>query len=396
MRTAAILLSLSVIAAACGGSPSATAGLSGEPLSQAEDAFIESTAHEFVEFDRARGVDFLNTLEYRCVFRRLVDDLGYKEASRGLNLSIEPADLPTATTEWGLVFLDAYYDCVDQEKFIDRMVESLAEKGQARSDQRSENRIAPEEFGCASRIVIREFGPRAIGNLLTGSTGAAESAGFDEVAAALSLALRSCVDLDKFATTTTTVPPTPEPTSPDHDMEETMADIRSKMVDILIEREGLSREAAGTRADELMEQGVEKEIVDDQFAIYEDWMDNYQSHPMLGHRWTPDEANCVIIEMMRVNGIYETDRLVKGATAGGMTEHDALALVMPVAGCVDLGALVLEDMADAGLEQDPACLLAGVTGEQIAGWYVTEFTDGPDGFHKAFSEDLDWSCIPST
>jgi hypothetical protein len=41
MRTAAILLSLSVIAAACGGSPSATAGLSGEPLSQAEDAFIE-------------------------------------------------------------------------------------------------------------------------------------------------------------------------------------------------------------------------------------------------------------------------------------------------------------------------------------------------------------------
>jgi len=175
-----------------------------------------------------------------------------------------------------------------------------------------------------------------------------------------------------------------------------MADIRSKMVDILIEREGLSREAAGTRADELMEQGVEKEIVDDQFAIYEDWMDNYQSHPMLGHRWTPDEANCVIIEMMRVNGIYETDRLVKGATAGGMTEHDALTLVMPVAGCVDLGALVLEDMADAGLEQDPACLLAGVTGEQIAGWYVTEFTDGPDGFHKAFSEDLDWSCIPST
>ena len=77
-----------------------------------------------------------------------------------------------------------------------------------------------------------------------------------------------------------------------------------------------------------MEQGVEKEIVDDQFAIYEDWMDNYQSHPMLGHRWTPDEANCVIIEMMRVNGIYETDRLVKGATAGGMTEHDALALVI--------------------------------------------------------------------
>ena len=137
-----------------------------------------------------------------------------------------------------------------------------------------------------------------------------------------------------------------------------MADIRSKMVDILIEREGLSREAAGTRADELMEQGVEKEIVDDQFAIYEDWMDNYQSHPMLGHRWTPDEANCVIIEMMRVNGIYETDRLVKGATAGGMTEHDALALVMPVAGCVDLGALVLEDMADAGLQQDPACSLS--------------------------------------
>ena len=127
-------------------------------------------------------------------------------------------------------------------------------------------------------------------------------------------------------------------------------------------------------------------------SIWEDWMENYPSHPVLGNHWTADEAECVIIDMMKKRGIYETDRQIKGATAGGMDEEDAEFLVRPVADCVDLRAMVLADMVMYEYHEDPECLLAGVTEEQIASWYVADFTDGRDGFSELFWQDINQSC----
>ena len=159
MRTSAILLlSLSLVATACSANPAATAGLSGEPLSQAEDAFIASAADDFIIYDRDRGVDFLNAREYGCVFRRLVDELGFKSARGVFNTRTESETPPTASIEWGLVFLDAYYDCVDEEKFTNLMVDHLVKKWQARALERAEERITPEELACTSRLVVQEFG----------------------------------------------------------------------------------------------------------------------------------------------------------------------------------------------------------------------------------------------
>jgi hypothetical protein len=141
-----------------------------------------------------------------------------------------------------------------------------------------------------------------------------------------------------------------------------------------------------------MAEGTEVEVVEDQFAIWEDWMDNYLHHPVLGSHWTADEAECVIIAMMRKRGIYETDRQIKGATEGGMDEEDAEFLVRPVADCVDLKAMLLADTVLHGYQEDPECLLADVTEEQIVSWYVALFTDGPDGSAELAQQDINQSC----
>jgi hypothetical protein len=167
-------------------------------------------------------------------------------------------------------------------------------------------------------------------------------------------------------------------------------DIRSRIVEILIER-GMTPEEAEIEADERMAEGTEVEVVEDQFAIWEDWMDNYPSHPVLGNHWTADEAECVIIAMMRERGIYESDKQIREATQGGMAREDAEFLVRPVADCVDLRAMVLADMLQGGVE-DPNCLLADVDEDQIAAWYVAQFTDGRDGFRELYLQDIDSSC----
>ena len=202
---------------------------------------------------------------------------------------------------------------------------------------------------------------------------------------------------DTAAPSSTTVTTTAVPTTTVEDSgeaenwEEIEEDLRSGLVEILIER-GMTPEEAEIEADERMAEGTEVEVVEDQFAIWEDWMENYPSHPVLGNHWTADEAECVIIDMMRKRGIYETDRQVKGATAGGMDEEDAEFLVRPVADCVDLRAAVLADMVVYEYDEDPECLLAGVTEEQIASWYVADFTDGRDGFSELFWQDINQSC----
>ena len=168
-------------------------------------------------------------------------------------------------------------------------------------------------------------------------------------------------------------------------------EIRSGLVEILIER-GMTPEAAEIEADERMAEGTEAEVVEDQFDIWDDWMVNYPSHPVLGDHWTADEAECVIIDMMKKRGIYETERQIKGATLGGMDEEDAEFLVRPVADCVDLRAAFLDEMVMYEYHEDPECGLAGVTEEQIASWYVANFTDGWDGFRELYLRDINQSC----
>ncbi|SVE35054.1 uncharacterized protein METZ01_LOCUS487908, partial [marine metagenome] len=190
-----------------------------------------------------------------------------------------------------------------------------------------------------------------------------------------------------FSATTTLTPSDP----PEEDWEEIGEDLRSGAVEILIER-GMSPEEAEIAVDQNLAEGVDASVVEDQFKIWEDWMGYYQSHPVLGDQWTADEAECVIIAMMRERGIYETDRQIRGATQGGMAEEDAEFLVRPVADCVDLKAMVRDDMVLHEYHEDPDCLLADVTEEQIVSWYVADFTDGRDGFSELYWRDINQSC----
>ena len=134
-----------------------------------------------------------------------------------------------------------------------------------------------------------------------------------------------------------------------------------------------------------------QEMVEDQFWIWENWLNNYPSHPVLGGHWTEADAECVIFAMWRDRGVHETDTQFKEATQGGMAREDAEFLVRPVADCVDLRAMVRADMLQDGVE-DPDCLLAEVTEEQIVSWFVADFTDGPDGFGQLFWQDINQSC----
>ena len=202
---------------------------------------------------------------------------------------------------------------------------------------------------------------------------------------------------DTSAASSTTVTTTAVPTSIAEDSgeaenwEEIEEDLRSGLVEILIER-GMTPEEAEIEATQKMAEGVDPRIIEDQFALWENWLNNYPSHPVLGSYWTEAEAECIIIAMMRERGVYETDKQVRGATQGGMAREDAEFLVRPVADCVDLRAAVLADMVVYEYHEDPECLLAEVTEEQIASWYVADFTDGRDGFSELFWQDINQSC----
>ena len=67
--------------------------------------------------------------------------------------------------------------------------------------------------------------------------------------------------------------------------------------------EALDRAAAEERADELMDQGGDGRILEQQMAVYSSWMSNYPMHPVLGRHWTEAEAECVVVTMMQVEGI---------------------------------------------------------------------------------------------
>jgi hypothetical protein len=182
---------------------------------------------------------------------------------------------------------------------------------------------------------------------------------------------------------------------PGEEWEEIEEGIRSGVVKILIER-GMSPEMAETEADRMMTEGVEVDVVEEQFEIFEDWMRNYPNHPVLGSHWTNDDAKCVIFTMLKREGIRETGKLIAKASQGGMSELDAESLVQPVADCVTLKEMIQAEMHQdqAASVEDVECVMGDVTEEQIVSWFVADFTDGAAAMRDAFLRDVDWSCWP--
>jgi hypothetical protein len=117
----------------------------------------------------------------------------------------------------------------------------------------------------------------------------------------------------------------------------------------------------------------------------------YVSHPVMGSKWTDSDARCVIFAMMTERGIYETERQMKDAAAGGMSQADAEFLVRPVAECVDLKAMHREQILLGG-DADPDCLLADVAEEQIVSWHVAQFVEGDEGMIELVRQDINQSC----
>ena len=249
-----------------------------------EALLVDRVALEFIDIDRARGVDFLNKDEYRCSVRRVVDELGVNVVSDVHSRVADAADIE----EFGLVFADATTDCVDQEKFADRVAEWFAAKGLSDVERNEAAGLTPDDISCAARRFVDQVGPKVFNDVLGG---AEDVVPFDELTDKLGAAVLDCVHSDRFSTTTTSSDPSEE------GWEETERDIRALVVEILIER-GMTPEEAEIEADERIAEGTEVEVVEDQIAIWEDWMNNYFHHPVLGNYWTADEAKCVIIAMM--------------------------------------------------------------------------------------------------
>lgn len=214
------------------------------------------------------------------------------------------------------------------------------------------------------------------------------------------LLLAACGDSRESAATqsadVSAAPPTTlayvTPTMDGPAVDEVMDGVREALVGLLMEREGLERAAAEESADLLMEQGTDSAVMEQQLAIYANWMNRYPVHPVLGSHWSEEQAECAIVTMMRVEGIARTGYLVANASTGGMSVVDAQALVQPVAYCADLLAMARAELTSIGVPQDIDCLLAGVAEEDVATWYVAVFTDGPAGFNAALSEGVDLTC----
>jgi len=210
------------------------------------------------------------------------------------------------------------------------------------------------------------------------------------------LAVAACSDGDGSdgstaapATVASTTASAPTPTV---DIDAVLDDVREELVELVMLRDGLDRAAAEERADELMDQGGDGRILEQQMAVYSSWMSNYPMHPVLGRHWTEAEAECVVVTMMQVEGIGRTAALMSASQTGGMEVADALALVQPVGFCADLLAMMRADMTALGVPQDPDCLLAGLGEEDVASWFVALFTHGREGFNAAMGEELDLTC----
>ena len=72
------------------------------------------------------------------------------------------------------------------------------------------------------------------------------------------------------------------PTTVGPEADEIMDGVREALVGLLMEREGLDRAGAEERADLLVEQSTGSDVVEQQLAIYANWMGRYPVHPVLG------------------------------------------------------------------------------------------------------------------
>ena len=195
-----------------------------------------------------------------------------------------------------------------------------------------------------------------------------------------------------MAATASTTPATASSPASTVDTDALMGEVREELVQLVMQRDGLDRAAAEQRADDLLAQGADQGTVGQQMTLYSNWMSNYPLHPVLGRHWTEEQAECVIVTMMQVEGIARTAALVSVSQTGGMEVSDALALVQPVGFCADMLAMMRADMTALGVPQDLDCLLAGLVEEDVASWFVALFTHGREGFNVAMAEDLDLSC----
>ena len=214
--------------------------------------------------------------------------------------------------------------------------------------------------------------------------------------AVASFVIFACSDTEEPSAQTVAAPAptTPAAAAPATtvDMDAFIGEVREGLVQLVMQRDGVDRATAEQRADELLTQGTDRGVVEQQIALYSDWMANYPLHPVLGRHWTKEQAECVIVAMMKVEGIGRAAALVSAAQTGEMEVPDALALVQPVGFCVDMLAMMKADMIALGVPQNPDCLLADLVEEDVASWFVALFTHGREGFNVAMAEDLDLSC----
>ncbi len=130
-----------------------------------EALLVDRVALEFIDIDRARGVDFLNKDEYRCSVRRVVDELGINVVSDVYSRVADAADIE----EFGFVFADATTDCVDQEKFAYRVAEWHAE-GMTILVRNGAEGLTPREItSCVARRFVDEVGPKVFEDVLAGA-----------------------------------------------------------------------------------------------------------------------------------------------------------------------------------------------------------------------------------
>jgi len=171
-----------------------------------EALLVDRVAQQSIDIDRAEGIDFTTKDEYRCAARRVVDELGINVVSDVLSSVAGAGDI----AEFALILVTAQVDCVDQEKWADRMVEWFAATGLSAVERNGAEGLTPDDISCAARRFVDEVGPKVLNDVFNDVfVGAEDIVPFDEfdelgeLADELSAALRSCVDLDRFSTPTT-------------------------------------------------------------------------------------------------------------------------------------------------------------------------------------------------
>lgn len=272
-----------------------------------------------------------------------------------------------------------------QASDVDTVIDLLVSTA-IRDDQRlGIGRLTEDEYRCSARRAVDQLGA---GNFEDALNGITESATYEKATDVLRNGIRECSNVEDIAATTT-----PTNGLSDEEWEKRRKDLRADMVKMLIEW-GTSPEEAEAIADQQKAEDLDIRIVEDQPRIWEDWMNFYPLHPVVGNQWTESDAQCILITMIKERGIYETDRQITVATAGGMAQEDAEFLVRPVAECADLKNMYKAELLQRGFPH-PECMLSNVTEEQIISWHVALFVEGHDRMSELLVQDINQTCSDS-